>query len=65
MKKVSEEEKFYFDINNIKKDLEIENMTVTDENINMLRKYYDRQITADDLLRDVKLKIIRGDYKYE
>ena len=62
---MSGEEKFYFDINNIRTDMEIENMVVTQDHINLLKKYYDNEITADDLMRDVRLKAIRGEYKYE
>ena len=40
-------------------------MVVTQDHINLLKKYYDNEITADDLMRDVRLKAIRGDYKYE
>lgn len=62
---MSGEEKFYFDINNIKKDMEIENMVVTSEHVSMLKKYYDKEITAADLIEDVRQKAIRGEYKYE
>ena len=62
---MSGEEKFYFDINNIKTDMEIENMIVTDAHVNMLKRYHDREITAADLINDVRQKAIRGEYKYE
>lgn len=62
---MSGEEKFYFDINNIKKDMEIENMVVTSEHVSMLKRYYDKEITAADLIEDVRQKAIRGEYKYE
>ena len=62
---MSGKEKFYFDINNIKKDMEIENMVVTSEHVSMLKRYYDKEITAADLIEDVRQKAIRGEYKYE
>ena len=31
----------------------------------MLKKYSDRQISAADLIEDVRQKAIRGEYKYE
>ena len=62
---MSGEEKFYFDINNIKKDMEIENMVVTSEHVFMLKRYYNKEITAADLIEDVRQKAIRGEYKYE
>ena len=62
---MSGEEKFYFDINNIKKDMEIENMVVTSKHVSMLKRYYDKEITAADLIEDVRQKAIRGEYKYE
>jgi len=36
---MSREEKFEFDIANLKKDLAIENMNINDEDIELLRKY--------------------------
>lgn len=62
---MSGEEKFYFDINNIRKDMEIENMLLTDEHVDMLKRYYFKEISADELINDVKQKAIRGEYKYE
>ena len=59
------EEKFYFDINNIKKDMEIEEMFLTSNHEEMLKRYYNKEITANDLIEDVRQKIIRGEYKYE
>ena len=62
---MSGEEKFYYDIKNIKTDMAIENMVVTEAHVDMLKKYSDRQISAADLIEDVRQKAIRGEYKYE
>ena len=39
---MSGEEKFRFDIANLKNDLAIENMKVKEEDINLLKKYYNK-----------------------
>ena len=48
------EEKFNYDIANLKKDFAIENMQVTNEDINMLRRYNNNEITMDDMISDIK-----------
>lgn len=48
------EEKFYFDIENIKKDLAIEDMFVTEADVDMLRRYSNNEITMDDMLNIIK-----------
>lgn len=37
---MSNDEKFNFDIANLKKDLAMENMTVTDEDVQLLKRYF-------------------------
>ncbi len=41
---MSREEKFNFEIDNLKKDLAIEGMIVTEDDIELLRKYYNHEI---------------------
>ena len=48
------EEKFNYDIANLKKDFAIENMQVTNEDINMLRKYNNNEITMNDMISNIK-----------
>lgn len=57
---MSKEEKFEFDIANLKKDLAIENITITDEDIILLRKYFKKEITLDELIAIIKVSILKG-----
>lgn len=52
------EEKFNLDVENLKNDLAIENMYVTDDDISMLRKISNNEITMNQAIHD----IIKGDY---
>lgn len=52
---MSVEEKFEYDINNIKKDFEMENMIVTDEDIALLKRYLNKEITKQEMI-DIILK---------
>ena len=52
------EEKFNLDVENLKNDLAIENMYVTDDDISMLRKILNNEITINQAIHD----IIKGDY---
>ncbi len=51
---MSDEEKFEFDIANLKKDLAIEDMIVTDEDVSLLKKYFNKQITLSELINIIK-----------
>lgn len=51
------EKKFEFDIDNLKKDLAIENIYVTEEDVNMLREYSQKQITMNDMINNIKNSI--------
>ena len=51
------EDKFNFDIENIKRDLAIENLFVTDADVALLRKYYNNEITMDDVIASIKNEI--------
>ena len=44
------EEKFMFDIANLKKDLAIENMVVTNEDINMLKRYSNNELSMNEMI---------------
>lgn len=57
---MSKEEKFEFDIANLKKDLAIENMTVNKEDIDLLRKYFNKEITMNEMIQLIKKSVIQG-----
>lgn len=57
---MSKEEKFDFDIANLKKDLAIENMKVNEEDIDLLRKYSNKEITMVDILKKIKENVSQG-----
>lgn len=48
---MSEQEKFEFDIANLKQDLAIENIIVTDEDVALLRRYFNKEITMSDMIQ--------------
>lgn len=51
---MSMEEKFMFDIANLKKDLAIENMIVTNEDIEMLKRYNNKEFTMNEMIDNIK-----------
>lgn len=51
---MSMEEKFIFDIANLKKDLGIENMVVTNEDIDMLKRYNNNEFTMNEMIDNIK-----------
>lgn len=51
---MSNEEQFNFDIANLKKDLEMENMIVTNEDIDMLRRYNNNEVTMNEMIDSIK-----------
>jgi len=53
MFKMSKEEKFEFDITNLKRDLAIENMVVTEDDVNLLKRYANHEITMPELINIV------------
>lgn len=55
------EKKFKFDIENLKQDLAIEDMYVTEEDISLLRDYQEQKITEQDMINKIKKNVfIRG-----
>lgn len=52
------EEKFNYDIANLKKDFAIENLNVTNDDINMLRRYNNNEITMNEMIDDIKNSFI-------
>lgn len=57
---MSREEKFEFDIANLKKDLAIENMEVNKEDIELLKKYFNKEITMNEMIQLIKKTVIEG-----
>lgn len=47
------EEKFNLDVENLKNDLAIEDMYVTDEDVNMLKKYSCNEITLNEAISSI------------
>ena len=51
---MSNDEKFNFDIANLKKDLAMENMTVTDEDVQLLKRYFNEEITMPEMIEIIR-----------
>ncbi len=47
---MSKEEKFKYNIENIKASLEVEGMIVTDEDIEIIKKYANKEISFEELI---------------
>ena len=54
---MSKEEKFEFDIANLKKDLAIEDMPVYEEDVALLRRYFNEEITMTEMVNQIKNSI--------
>ena len=54
---MSKDEKFSYDIENLRKDLEIESMFITDDEINLLKRYSNSEITIDEAINFIKESI--------
>lgn len=48
------EEKFMFDIENLKQDLGIEDMVVTNDDIDMLKRYSNNEFTMNEMIDNIK-----------
>ena len=51
---MNREEKFEFDIANLKQDLAIEDMKVTEEDVALLRRYFENEITMPEKIDKIK-----------
>ena len=49
-----DEQKFKFDVENLKTDFAIENMPLSDTDINNLKAYTNKQITITDMIEQIK-----------
>ena len=52
-----EKEKFEFDVENIRKDFAIENININEEDIGLLKKLSNNEITMDQMIGDIKSNI--------
>jgi len=52
------EEIFNFDIDNIKNDLAIEGMQITDQDVNLFRKFANDEINMAQVIEEIKNQII-------
>lgn len=52
------EEVFKFDIENIKNDLAIEGMAITDEDVNLFKQYANDEIDMPNLIQTIKNEIM-------
>lgn len=48
-----DENKFNFEIENLKKDFAMENINITLDDINMLRKYNNNEISMNDVINSI------------
>jgi hypothetical protein len=51
---MSNDEKFEFDIANLRKDFEMENMVITPEDVEMLRRYNNNEFTMNEMINNIK-----------
>lgn len=49
-----DENKFKFDVDNLKTDFAIEHMPLSDADINMLKEYSNKNITISDMINNLK-----------
>ena len=58
---MSGEEKFEFDIANLRQDLAIEVRIVNEEDVELLKRYYNKEITMNEMIDFIKTSVIQGD----
>ena len=57
---MSKEEKFNFDIANLKQDFAIENMNITVSDIEILKKYSNDEISQSEMINIIKDNMLKG-----
>lgn len=60
MFKMSKEEKFNFDIENLKQDFAIENINITNSDIEILKRYSNDEISQNELINIIKDNVLKG-----
>ncbi len=53
-----DEKIFKFDIDNIKSDLAIEGMTISDEDVNLFKQFANEEIDMPNLIQTIKNEIV-------
>ena len=57
---MSHDEKFDYDIANLKNDLAMENMIVEQEDIDLLKRYSNNEITMNEMINIIKKDLVQG-----
>lgn len=57
---MSKEEKFNFDIANLKQDFAIENMNITDSDLEILKRYLNNEISQTEMIEIIKFNTLKG-----
>lgn len=57
---MSKEDKFNFDIANLKQDFAIENINILDSDIDILKQYSNNEITMTEMINTIKEKTLKG-----
>ena len=57
---MSKEEKFNFDIANLKQDFAIENMNITDSDIEILKRYSNDEISQSEMINIIRDNTLKG-----
>lgn len=57
---MSKEEKFNFDIENLKQDFAIENMNITDSDIKILKRFSQNEISETEMINIIKNNTLKG-----
>ena len=52
--KLDNDTKFNFDVENLRKDFAIENMQIADEDIGLLKRFNNQEITLDEMIGQIK-----------
>ena len=56
---MTHDEKFDFDIANLKNDLAMENMVVEQEDIDLLKRYSNNEITMNEMINIIKKDLVQ------
>ena len=62
---MSKEEEVKFDIENLKQDFAIENMNVTDSDIEILKRYSNDEISQSEMINNIIQKTLWKEFKFK
>lgn len=57
---MSKQEKFDFDIANLKQDFAIENINITDQDLEILKRYSNDEISQGEMINIIKSNTLKG-----